>query len=131
MDEGNVFFHGSVVKNKPGTEIVQCIDDQIRVANYFFRTIILDHRGNRLHSDFLVDGCYFFFEGYALLFPYIFRPMQKLAVEIARIDTIEIDQPEKADTGARKIGRYDRSQTAAAGNHDTSTSQRFLTLDSP
>ncbi len=55
--------------------------------------------------------------------------MQHLALQIAEIDGIEIDQPDAANAGRREIQAQWRAKTARADQQHAGSLQAFLPLD--
>jgi len=49
----------------------------------------------------------------------VFRPVQKLAVQIGERDLVVIDDPDRADTGSRQVERGRRSESAGPETEET------------
>src|SRR5262249_61123613 len=103
--------NADVVRQIPRRKIVRAIDDYVVTGNDFERVLAREPALICFDFDVRIHVAQTITRGIQFSSSDVFRPVQNLSLQIAKIDIIEIDQTELPNAGGRQINRRRRAES--------------------
>ncbi len=128
VDVGLAQQHAGVVHQVARGKVVGAVGDDVVVLQNVEGVGAREHGLVLDHVDRGIQRGEFFFGGIELLTAHVAGGVQDLALQIAGIDHIEIDQPQRANAGRGQVERQRRAQSARAHAQDARGLQLLLAL---
>jgi len=126
VNERDAPLDGGPVQQITGRKIIHRIDDQVAPPCHLVDVFLCDPSMDRLDADQGVEGGELLLHGRGLLPSDVVVPVEDLAVEIARLDHVAVNDPQMPHAGSGKVEGDHRSQPPGAGDENPRRFEPFL-----
>jgi len=120
--------HGRVVQQVAGGEVVRAVHDHVVVADQVEDVVGVQPGRVRDHVHVRVQRLDRALRGLDLRLADALRVVDHLALEVAEVDLVVVDDPERADAGRREVQGRGRAEPACADQQDLGLEQLLLPL---
>src|SRR5207248_10526791 len=126
VDQRLLEEEGGVVGEVPGREVVGAVDDQVVGLEDLERVLRVDVQAVLDDLDVGVDGLQGLGGGLRLRLANVGGAVKDLALQVAGVDLVEVDDAQGAHAGRRQVKRRRRAQTARAQQEHARVEQLAL-----
>ena len=121
--------HARVIDQITRWKIVRAVEDKIVVLDDLERVLAgqLDGVGDEI--EVRIDRLEFILGALELVFPDVTREMNDLSLEIAEIDCVELDHPDRAHSRRRQVQGNRRTESARADEQHLRSLEPLLSLN--
>lgn len=126
VEERDIFLKGSPVQQVADGIVVHGIDNPISPANEIADIVRADGGIYRVDGDIRIVLMQFLDGGYRLLLPDIPVRVEDLAVQVALVDRVHINDGNRSHAGYGKVDGYGGAKATGTGNKYVGFFQLFL-----
>jgi hypothetical protein len=126
VDERDALSDRRPVQEVTGRKIVHRIDNDVAIPGHLPHALLRNPAGDGFQVDQGVQGAELLLDRGGFQPSNVSAPVEDLAVQVALLDNIAVDDPQMAHTGGGQIEGDHRSKSSGAGDEDARRLETFL-----